>query len=80
MNSRRINLIQQAYDVLDVDGNGIVDLDDFSQAYNVSYHPDFISKKKTKEQILRELLDVFDVGGQVVLSLFLLGCAKQLLV
>jgi hypothetical protein len=33
------------------------------KAYNADKHPDVISGKKTKDQVLREFLDTFDVGG-----------------
>ena len=62
MNPRRRALVDKAYDVMDVDGSGTVDLADMALAYDVSFHPDFIAKKKTKDQILREFLDVFDDG------------------
>ena len=62
MNPRRRALVDKAYNVMDVDGSGTVDLADMAMAYDVSFHPDFIAKKKTKDQILREFLDVFDDG------------------
>ncbi len=52
-----------AFAVLDRDGSGVVDLADVAAIYDVSKHPEFISGKKTKDKILRELLDNFDVGG-----------------
>ena len=62
MNPRRRALVDMAYNVMDVDGSGTVDMTDMALAYDVSFHPDFIAKKKTKDQILREFLDVFDDG------------------
>jgi Ca2+-binding EF-hand superfamily protein len=53
-----------AYDVLDADGSGSVDLADFALIYDVSCHPDYVSRKRSREEILGELLDVFDVGGE----------------
>jgi Ca2+-binding EF-hand superfamily protein len=52
-----------AFDVLDKDGSGQIDLQDIAAAYDVSMHPEYISGKRTKEDILREFLDGFDVGG-----------------
>lgn len=52
-----------AYDVLDKDGSGLVDINDMALAYDVSRHPEYLSGAKTKEQVLLELLDNFDVGG-----------------
>jgi Ca2+-binding EF-hand superfamily protein len=64
MNKKRRNLVLLAFDVLDKDGSGELDLADMMAVYDVSSHPEFKSKKKTKEQILREMIDVFDVGGE----------------
>jgi Ca2+-binding EF-hand superfamily protein len=64
MNKKRRDLVNLAFDVLDRDGSGEIDLNDMIQVYNVSQHPEFKSGKKTKEQILREMVDVFDVGGE----------------
>ena len=53
-----------AYDVLDNNGDGTVTLADIEAAYDTSKHPDVCSGKRTKQDVLRELLDVFDVGGE----------------
>ena len=63
LNKRRRKLVNMAFDVLDKDGSGIVDINDISAAYNVDLHPDYIAGKRTKEDILLEFLDNFDVGG-----------------
>lgn len=62
MNQRRIDLVNQAFNVLDKNGNGIVDPDDIIGSYDASCHPDVKSGKKTANEVLRELLDTFDVG------------------
>lgn len=43
-------MIRQAYDVLDVNKDGKVTLDDVARLYDVSMHPDVMSKKMTPEQ------------------------------
>ena len=53
-----------AFDVLDNDGSGIVDMTDIMMAYDASSHPDFLAKKRTKEDILREFMDGFDGGNK----------------
>lgn len=60
MNNRRRRLVMMAYDVLDVDGSGHVDINDFAVAYDVSKHPDFLQGKKSKEQILLEFMNHFE--------------------
>ena len=52
-----------AFDVLDKDGSGVIELNDIAAAYEVSLHPDFVAGKRTKDAILREFMDGFDVGG-----------------
>jgi Ca2+-binding EF-hand superfamily protein len=52
-----------AFDVLDRDGSGHIDLADIALAYDVSQHPDYKAGKKTKDAVLMEFLSGFDVGG-----------------
>lgn len=51
MNVRRRKMVNMAYDVLDRDGNGIVDLQDIKQLYNVHRHPEYLSKRKSEEEV-----------------------------
>ena len=60
MNKRRKALVHRAFDILDKDGSGEVTVEDMAMAYNVSLHPDYLSGKKTKEEVLIALLEVFD--------------------
>jgi Ca2+-binding EF-hand superfamily protein len=65
-----------AFKVLDRDGSGVVDISDIIDVYDVSKHPEFISGKKTKVEILEELLNNFETGvgavkdGKVTLEEF----------
>ena len=63
LNERRRNLVGLAFNQLDKDGNGELDPHDVAGAYDASKHPDVLSGKKTPEDVLREFLDTFDVGG-----------------
>ena len=51
--------------VLDKDGSGVVEPADIVSVYDASAHPDVVSGRKSKEAVLREFLDSFDVGGEV---------------
>jgi len=62
MNTRREQMVLLAFDVIDKDKSGIMDLDDITEAYDASKHPDVISGKKTKAAVLREFIDNFDAG------------------
>ena len=49
LNERRLDMVHQAYRVLDKDGSGQVTIEDIKIAYDVSFHPDFQSGRKTAD-------------------------------
>jgi Ca2+-binding EF-hand superfamily protein len=49
LNERRQAMVMMAYNVLDKDGSGQVTIKDIEMAYDVSFHPDFQSGRKTRE-------------------------------
>ncbi|RYH16806.1 EF-hand domain-containing protein, partial [archaeon] len=63
MNARRKKLIAMAFTVVDKSGNGEVEIEDIVNVYNATKHPDVISGRRTEDEVLREFLDTFDVGG-----------------
>ena len=65
MNPKRKVLVDMAFRVLDKDGNGAIEAKDVAGIYSANKHPDVLSGRKTKEAVLREFLDGFDVGGEV---------------
>ena len=64
LNDRRRDMVMQAYQVLDKDKNGSVDLNDIMGVYDASKHPDVIAGKKKPGEILKEFLDTFDGGDK----------------
>lgn len=60
MNATRKRYIRLAYDKLDVNKDGLVKLDDISQIYDASKHPDVIDGKKTPEQVFVEFMKLWD--------------------
>eukprot|EP00210_Caulerpa_lentillifera_P001281 g1235.t1 len=62
LNERRKELVFMAYKVLDKNGDGQVDMQDMVSRYDASNHPDVLSGKKKKFDVVREFLDVFDGG------------------
>lgn len=60
LNEFRKSLINQAYDKLDVNKDGMVKLDDISKIYDATQHPDVLDGKKTAEEILLEFMDKWD--------------------
>jgi Ca2+-binding EF-hand superfamily protein len=77
----RLALVKKAYNKLDRNGNGIVDINDLRGVYNASKHPDFLAGKKTEDQIFTEWLETFEMhhniqngnkaDGQVTLEEFI---------
>ena len=61
MNQPRRNLVKRAFDKLDRNKNGVVELDDIKGVYNAKYHPDVKLGKKTEEEVLSEFLDTFEM-------------------
>lgn len=65
MSQRRIDLVNLAFNKIDKDKNGVLEPDDIIGTYDASKHPDVIAGKRTANEILREFLDTFDIGGVV---------------
>ena len=59
LSQRRLDIVLQAFGVLDTDGSGIVEFQEVSSKYNASMHPEVLQGKKTAAQVLREWMTVF---------------------
>ena len=64
MNARRIGLVDKAFAVLDRTGDGVVDVDDVVEAFDATRHPEVVAGAKTSDDVFREFLDTFEVGGE----------------
>lgn len=60
LNERRKQLVLLAFEILDADHSGLVELNDISAKYDASKHPDVIAGRRSKDDVLREFLDTFD--------------------
>jgi Ca2+-binding EF-hand superfamily protein len=60
MNPARKKFVAQAYNKLDKDKSGFIDINDIKGVYNATKHPDVLQGKKTEEQILMEFLETFE--------------------
>jgi len=60
MNNKRLAFVVKAFEKLDRDKSGIVDINDIKNVYDVSQHPDYKSGKKTENEILGEFLETFE--------------------
>jgi Ca2+-binding EF-hand superfamily protein len=64
INEKRMGLIMLAFNVIDKDGNGVLEPADIVGTYDASRHPDVLLGRKTPDEVLAEFLDTFDVGGE----------------
>lgn len=51
MNEQRQRLVQQAFNILDQGGDGVIDIEDIKAKYNARYHPDVKQGKRTEEEV-----------------------------
>ena len=65
LTSRRLALVELAFKVLDTNGDGVIDVSEVASKYDASKHPDVLAGRKTPDQVYREFLDTFDVGGEI---------------
>ena len=63
MNARRTQMVLMAFQLLDTDESGVIEISDLLGMFDGSKHPDVISGKRAFEDVLREFLDTFDAGG-----------------
>ena len=70
INQVRLNAVIEAFDALDQNQQGFVDIQELVSKYQVTNHPAVVEGRKTEEQVLAEFLDTFEVyhnlnaGGQ----------------
>ena len=57
--------MKKAFQKIDKNGNGIIEIDDIKASYNAKQHPDVKSGKKTEEEILSEFLDTFELHHSI---------------
>lgn len=60
LNKRRRAIILQAFDVLDKDKSGQVEMHDVAKAYDTSKHPEVLEGSKTPEEVLKQFMGQWD--------------------
>ena len=60
MNETRKRIVLQAFDKLDSDGSGIIEINDIKTLYNAKNSKDVLSGKKTEEEVFNEFLNTFE--------------------
>lgn len=69
LNDKRKAVVDEAFDFLDMSGNGTLDADDLKQRYATFAHPDVRAGIKTEEEVFSEFLSHFDtVCGDEMIS------------
>lgn len=65
MNAGRKKLVQQAFNKMDRDGNGWLDINDIKGIYTAKSHPDVLAGRKSEEQVLMEFLETFETHHSI---------------
>jgi predicted RNA-binding protein with RPS1 domain len=58
----------QAFNKIDKDKSGFVEISDIKGVYNASRHPDVVQGKKTEDDVLMEFLETFEAHHNIVES------------
>ena len=61
MNPFRKGMVKKAFDKLDQNKNGIIEIDDIKASYNGKMHPEVKAGKKSEDEVLAEFLDTFEL-------------------
>ena len=69
VSAQRIDIVKKAFSRLEKDGDGRVTLKDIAQAYDVDKHPDVVSAKRSREEVLREFIKGWDRNGDDEITL-----------
>lgn len=65
MNPFRKQLVRRAFEKLDKNSNGLIELDDIKGVYNAKFHPEVKAGKKTEDEVLYEFLDTFELHHSI---------------
>lgn len=68
MNDSRKGWVKRAFNKMDKDGNGKIELDDIKAVYNARMHPDVKSGKRTEDDVLLEFLETFEINHNVLMG------------
>ena len=65
INPKRLELVERAFQKLDKDGSGILEVQDIAGIYNGKKHPAVVDGRKTEEQVLGEFLETFETHHNI---------------
>jgi Ca2+-binding EF-hand superfamily protein len=62
MSAARKAIVMKAFNKMDKDGSGMIDINDIRGVYTADKHPDVLAGKKTEQQVLAEFLETFETA------------------
>jgi len=62
MSRCRVDLVNKAFAKMDVTGDEVITAEDLKRSYDVTQHPKFKTGEWSRERILKEFLDTFQLG------------------
>ncbi|VDK31127.1 unnamed protein product [Anisakis simplex] len=65
MSKSRLAVIDLAFKKLDKTGDGVITVDDMRGVYHAERNPQFMSGEKTRDEVFKQFLKNFEVGGHV---------------
>jgi Ca2+-binding EF-hand superfamily protein len=63
MSEKRMLFVRMAFDLMDKDGNGLLEVADIVDVYDARKHPEVMSGRKTEQEVFAEFLDTFEASG-----------------
>lgn len=61
MNANRKKYVDMAFNKLDKDGNGFIEVSDLKGIYSGRNHPDVKAGRKSEDEVLAEFLETFEM-------------------
>lgn len=74
MSEARRNIIKQCFDVMDVTGDGVINMDDLKKTYKAREHPKYKNGEWTEQQVFQHFMKSFgdsDADGQITMEEYL---------
>ena len=62
MNAKRKQVVTQAFNKLDIDRSGYIDMNEIKHAYNAKNNPDVRQGKRTEEEVYTDFMDTFQAN------------------
>ena len=66
MNSKRIDIVQRAFDLIDENENGQLDIDELKARFDASRHPSVLNGDSTAQLVTNEFFETFEAHHKMV--------------